>query len=148
MCIYTHIYRHIYKMKYIFIYIYSYIYITATLKVSQAIFSRCTIAEGFQWHNTRTLLIKAVKMRPVGQGYNTDIWSTDSWPRSGTICSSVTYVNMQRRISANLHFNHSISLHLQKLVSWCKTLLTQLDANELFATVICCFSSTWWNVFP
>lgn len=143
MCIYTHVYRHIYKAKYIFIYIYSYIYITATLNVSWAIFSRCIIAKGFQQHNMRSLLIKAVKMRGVGQGYNTDIWSADSWLRSGTICSTLTYVNMQRQISANLHFNHSIFFHLQKLVSPCKILLTQLDANELFTSMMCCFSSTW-----
>lgn len=138
MCIYTHIYRHIYNMKYIFIYIYSCIYITATLSVSQAIFSRCIIVEGLQQHNTRTFLIKALKMRPVGQGYD-----TGSWPRSGTVCNSLTYVNMQRQISANLHFNHSIFFYLQKFFSPCKTLLTQLDANEFFTSIICCFSSTW-----
>lgn len=98
-------------MKYIFIYIYSCIYITATSNVSQAIFSRCIIAESLQQHNTRIFLIKALKMRPVGQGYD-----TGSWPRSGTVCSSLTYVNMQRQISANLHFNQSIFFLLAEIL--------------------------------
>lgn len=125
MCIYTHIYRHIYKTKYIFIYFYSYTYITATLHVSWAIFPRFVIAEGFMQHDVSTLLIKAVERRPVVGGYNTEIWSTDSWPGSETICSTLTYINMQRQIQANLHFNHSSSFHLQKMVLPHKTLLTQ-----------------------
>lgn len=125
MSVYTHIYRHTYKTKYIFIYFYSYTYITATLPVSWGIFPRCVVAEGFMQHNVLTLLIKAVEMRPVVGGCNTEIWSTDRWPGSETVCSPLTYINMQRQIQANLHFNHSSSFHLQKMVSPHKTLLTQ-----------------------
>lgn len=141
--IYPHI-QHIKKKPTKNIFIYTYRYIIATLNVSQAIFSRCFIAEGFQQHKMRTLITEAVKMRPVGQDYNTDTRNTDSQPaKKCTICRSLKYVNMQRQISANSHFNHSIIFHLQKLVSLCKTLLTQLHANELFASTVCCFSSTW-----
>lgn len=60
--------------------IYSYTCIIITLQwlnISWTTFSTCITAVSIKQHNMRTLLIKAVQMRLVEQGYRTDVCSSN-----------------------------------------------------------------------